>query len=170
MNLRSRLPALWHQPESVSHFRQEMDQLFDRLTNDLKMPDMLWLRGGFTPRINVSETKDSLEIAAELPGLTADDVSVTMQGDQLLIAGEKKAEKEKTDKNDKGEEIYHQLERSFGSFRRIMTLPFEIDADKITADFKDGVLKLSMPKSAARNSKVKKIDIGAKPAETRNAA
>ncbi|MDO9384566.1 MAG: Hsp20/alpha crystallin family protein [Hyphomicrobiaceae bacterium] len=170
MNLRSRLPAFWHQPESVSHFRHEIDQLFDRFTNDLKMPDLLWLRGGFTPRINVSETKATLEITAELPGLTADDVSVTMQGDQLLIAGEKKAERERTDKNDKGEETYHQLERSFGSFRRIMTLPFEIDADKIVADYKDGVLQLSMPKSAARNSKVKKIDIGAKPAETRNAA
>lgn len=168
MTTRSRLPQLFHRPEGLTHLRHEMDQLFDRFTSDLALPHMPWLRGGFFPRIDVSETEDALEITAELPGLTADNINVTMQGDQLMIAGEKKSEK--VTNSGKGDETHHQIERSFGSFQRIMTLPFEIDADKVNSHFADGVLKLSLPKAAARNPKASKIEIGSQPASNRKAA
>jgi HSP20 family protein len=97
--------------------------------------------GMWTPRTNVTETKDSLTITAELPGLEAKDVDVALSGDMLTIKGEKKQEKEEKD------EYHHMVERSYGAFSRMVRLPAPVTADKIKASFKNGVLTVTLPKT-----------------------
>jgi HSP20 family protein len=97
--------------------------------------------GTWTPRTNLTETKDTLTITAELPGLEAKDVDVAVSGDMLTIKGEKTQEKEEKD------EYHHLVERTYGSFSRMVRLPAPVAADKIKASFKNGVLTVSLPKT-----------------------
>ena len=95
----------------------------------------------FTPSINLVETETQFEVSLDLPGIDPADVSVEVLDDQLSIAGERKSETE-----DKGK-TYHRVERRYGSFRRLMPLPSQVDESRITADYKDGVLRVALPKS-----------------------
>jgi HSP20 family protein len=96
--------------------------------------------GDIVPHMDVRETREAFEIAAELPGLDEKDVHVTVRGDVLTIAGEKKAEKTE----DKG--AVHLSERSYGSFVRSVRLPETVDPEGIKADFAKGVLTVTVPK------------------------
>jgi HSP20 family protein len=109
------------------------------------------LDGLFAPAIDVAEEKDNYVVKAELPGLSKDDVSVTLEDNYLTIRGEKKPESE-----DKGAN-YHHKERTYGSFSRTIGLPTTVDAQKISAQFKDGVLQVTLPKSEA--AKPKQIEV-----------
>lgn len=93
------------------------------------------------PAMDVSENDDHLTITMELPGLTKEELDVTLENGVLSVSGEKKLER-KTDK-----EHYHSVERRTGSFRRSVSLPSDIDADKSDASFDNGVLTISVPKS-----------------------
>jgi HSP20 family protein len=106
--------------------------------------------GEFKPRIDVRESDNSLIIDAELPGVAEDDLDVQISDNMLTIRGEKRSEK----KEEKGEE-YHYVERTYGSFARSIPLPFDIDPDAVDAVFKDGILKLTLPKppEAVRTSR-----------------
>lgn len=95
----------------------------------------------WSPRLDVSESDKAIEVVADLPGLDKEDIKVSLDGDLLIIKGEKKEEKEKKDKQ------YHTIERRRGSFYRSMRLPVEVESDKIEASFKKGVLTLNLPKS-----------------------
>jgi HSP20 family molecular chaperone IbpA len=114
------------------------------------MPTAEWL-----PPINVAESKDELTVIAELPGLTADDVTVDYTDGVLTISGEK------TQERTKDERKYHLWERRFGSFQRALRLPNGIDEDKITAEFRNGVLTVHLPKTAEVQSKQHTIPITA---------
>ena len=108
-------------------------------------------------------------ITAELPGVDQKDIDITVSGDQLLIKGEKKSEVE--EKKDEKGRAFHRVERSFGSFQRLMSLPYEFDPDKVQAFFKDGVLTLTVPKPTEAQKKTKKIEIKAeKQIEAKKAA
>lgn len=91
-------------------------------------------------KMDFSETKNAVEIAIELPGIQQDDVSITVDGNMLTISGEKKVETERKD------EDYHLTERQWGAFSRSVRLPHQVDGDKIAAELKDGVLKITAPK------------------------
>ena len=93
------------------------------------------------PAMDVSENDDHLTITMELPGLTKEELDVTLENGVLSVSGEKKLER-KTD-----EEHYHAVERRTGSFRRSVSLPSDIDADKADASFENGVLTITVPKS-----------------------
>jgi HSP20 family protein len=97
------------------------------------------------PRINVSETDNEIRIEAELPGVSENEVEVSLSGDMLTIRGEKKAEQEEKRQN------YHVMERSYGSFARSVQLPFAIRPDQVQASFQNGVLTITLPKSAAQD-------------------
>jgi len=112
--------------------------------------------GGFNPQVDMTENDQEIKVAAELPGLTEKDVEVSLANDMLTISGEKKAEKE-----DKGEN-YYRLERSYGSFQRTIPLPTEIEADKVDATFKNGVLQITLPKLHPGDGVKKKISIKTK--------
>jgi HSP20 family protein len=105
------------------------------------------------PAVDVAETDKAYEITAELPGMEDKNVEVRLANGVLSIKGEKQEEKEQKDKN------YYRRERSFGSFERSFQVPDDVDADKIEASFKNGVLSVILPKSAEAQQQAKKIEV-----------
>jgi HSP20 family protein len=116
-----------------------MDRLFDRFLEPAwsEMPAL----GDWSPTVDVSEDKDAVTVKAELPGVEQKDIAVSLQEGMLTIKGEKRAEKEEKDKH------YHRIERSSGAFYRSIQLPSVVDAGKVAATFKDGVVTITLPKS-----------------------
>lgn len=108
-----------------------------------------------SPAVDVSESDKAYEITAELPGLDEKNVEVSVANGGLTIKGEKKEEKEQNQKD------YYVSERSYGSFERYFGLPEGVDADKIEASFKNGVLKVMLPKTAEAQKPAKKIEVKA---------
>ena len=140
-------------------FRQEMDRLFDDFFGSGfgLTPLRRGFMGGFgefNPQVDVTENDKEVKVIAELPGLADKDVEVSLSNDVLTISGEKKSEKE-----DKGES-YYRMERSYGSFHRSVQLPAEVDANKVEATFKNGVLNITLPKTTTAQNR-KKITIKA---------
>ncbi|MEX2465277.1 MAG: Hsp20/alpha crystallin family protein [Gemmatimonadota bacterium] len=109
--------------------------------------------GNWAPSVNVAETKESLVLTAELPGMREEDVSIELENNILTISGEKMEERAEGE----DERRYHVWERSYGSFRRSFTLPRTVKADEITARFDNGVLTIDLPKAA--EAKGRKIEI-----------
>ena len=99
--------------------------------------------GDWAPSLDLSETKDSLVVKVEAPGMDQKDIQISLQENLLTIKGEKRQEKEEKD------ERYHRVERSYGSFTRSVRLPVGVDASKVTATFKNGLLTVTMPKTVA---------------------
>lgn len=139
----------WRPFGELGRLRREMDDLFNRFFGETSLPRVFSRE--WTPSIDVSETKDHLVIKAEVPGLEAKDIDVSVSGDVLTIKGEKKKEEEKK------EEHYHYRERYSGSFQRSLRLPLSVKSDKADASFKDGVLTVRLPK--APEAKKKQITI-----------
>lgn len=134
--------------------KKEMDRVFDEFWKDFPSVNLLERRRGtFTPTVDVTDTDDALKIAAEIPGLDEKDIDVTLTNDTLIIKGEKKEEKEEKT-ND-----YYRMERSYGSFVRSIPLPTEVDATKVQASLKKGVLTVTLPKTAKAVSEAKKIAV-----------
>lgn len=118
---------------------KEMDRLFDRFSEPV-WPEMPAL-GDWAPTLDISENKDAVTVKAELPGVEHKDIAVSVQDGVLTIKGEKQAEKEEKDKR------YHRVERSYGAFYRSVRLPAAVEAGKVTAAFKDGVVTITLPKA-----------------------
>ena len=140
--------------DPFTSFRREMDRLFDDFTRGWAAP-ATFATGLLSPKVNVAETDKGLEITADLPGIDQKDIEISLTGDILTLKAEHKAEKEEEDEKKQ----YHLVERSFGTFMRRFELPFEADTDKVEASFDKGVLKISVPRSAAAEEQVKKIPI-----------
>lgn len=109
----------------------------------------------FTPKVNLSETEKEYLVSAELPGMTQNDIDISISKDMLTIKGEKKEEKEE---NIKG---HYRRECSYGSFYRTIALPTEIETEKAAATYKNGVLAITLPKSTAAKSESKKLTVKA---------
>jgi HSP20 family protein len=128
---------------------REMNRLFDDVFKgfDTGMPAALasW------PNLEVNATEKDLRVSAELPGLDPKDVEILVEGDVLTIRGEKKSETEDKDR--------HFSERYYGRFERSLRLPFEVEDDKAEAAFKNGVLTVTLPKSARVAESTKRIAI-----------
>lgn len=107
----------------------------------------------FAPRVDVSETAEAFEIEAELPGVDEKDINVALSDGVLTIKGEKKVEREEKKKD------YYLSERSYGTVQRSFELPDAVEVDKIFAEFKKGVLTITLPKSKEAKSKERKIAI-----------
>ena len=144
--------APWRPFGELSPFRKEMDRLWNRFLGET--PFARTFTEMWSPSVDISETKDDFVVKAELPGLEAKDVNVSISGDVLTIKGEKKAEEEEKD------EHYHCVERYAGSFQRVFQLPSGVKADKIEANFDKGVLKVTLPK--VEEAKKKEIEVKVK--------
>ena len=96
-----------------------------------------------SPRVNVAETESEYEVTVDLPGVNPADVAVEHKAGELWISGERKEEKEEKGK------FFHHIERSMGKFHRVIPLVADVDADKIEAVYKDGVLRITVPKAEA---------------------
>ena len=134
-------------------FRDEMWDLLERFTQDLDVPSML--KGDFIPKIEVKELGNAYQICAEVPGMSEKDINVTLQNNNLIIEGEKKNEVKEEDKK-RG--TYH-TEFSYGRFHRSIPISEDIDAEKISASYKDGLLMVELPRNPQKSSSSRKIEV-----------
>lgn len=140
----------WRERKELDTFKREIDRIFDRFLSwspfEREVSELAWY-----PSVDVSETPTDVIVKAEIPGVDPKDIEVTICGDSLTIKGERKKEEEQKDEN------YHRIERSYGAFARTLKLPVEVDQDKAEAIYKDGILKLTLPK--IKPEPAKKIEI-----------
>jgi HSP20 family protein len=115
------------------------------------MEDEGSLMAGWAPAVDVQETDEEYPIKADLPDVKKEDVRVELHDGMVCLRGERKQEKEEKGKR------FHRIERAYGQFERRLALPSEVDPQKIAAEFKDGVLRVHLPKSAS--AKPKTIDV-----------
>jgi len=107
----------------------------------------------WAPAVDILENDNNIVVKAELPGVDPKDVEVRVEDNTLYLKGERKFEKETKEEN------YHRIERSYGSFARSFALPNSIDADKVAAEYKDGLLTLTLPKHEAAKPKTIRINV-----------
>jgi HSP20 family protein len=148
----------WKPFRELDHFRD-----FDRMRRDM---DRFWnsfidfgpkRKTGegeeWFPSLDVSETKSDIVVKAELPGIDPKDIDITLNDGMLTLRGERKNKKEEK------EEDYHLIERSYGTFIRSVRLPREVQSNKINASYKNGVLKVTLPKTEETKKKEIKIKV-----------
>jgi HSP20 family protein len=132
------LPSLQRSTsQAIEPIQREFNRLFDQLSAAWGFAEVTAM-----PRMDVHETTDAVEVSAELPGMSRDDVKIEVRDDVLSISGEKKCERTSLE----GDVTL--AERSYGAFRRSVTLPRSVEADRISATMTDGVLKVFVPKTA----------------------
>ena len=131
--------------------------LFDSFFNDSRLPTASINDNGisYSPRVDVKESDTAYEISAELPGTEDKDIEITVVDGVLTLKGDKNAE------NEIEEDNYYRKERVYGSFERSFRLPDEVEADKVEANYKNGVLTVGLPKSASAQSVVHKVEVKA---------
>lgn len=142
---------------------REMDRLFEDFTRSFGALSphrpMAFPSGGsalpLRPTLDIAEGEKEYRITVELPGVSEKDIKVELAGDTLRISGEKRQENEEKGQN------YHRVERSYGSFQRILNLPEDADADGIAANFQNGVMTLTVPRKAAARPETRMIEVKA---------
>lgn len=139
----------WNPFRGLVSVQRDLDSMMEDFFGHTHMFD--WDGGIWSPPVDITETDDNLVVSIEIPGMTKEDVKITLQDNVLTIRGEKKQETEKRDAN------YHRVERSYGSFTRSFSLPAAVEGEKIKAQYKDGLLKITLPK--AEQVKPKEIPI-----------
>ena len=139
-------------PFEFEKMRREMDRLWDSFFEG-RPAKRGREEGEWLPSLDVSETKNELVVKAEIPGMDAKDIDISLSDGVLTIKGEKKQEKEEKEAD------YHLVERSYGAFVRSVRLPKEVQGDKISASYKDGILKIALPKSEEAKKKEIKIKV-----------
>lgn len=137
---------------------REIEDMFDRYTRAGGIPrgggQELARTGDWTPRVDIVETDKAFIIKAEVPEVKKEDVKVTVDNGILTVSGERKQEKEESGKT------FHRIERSYGEFTRRFTLPDNVDAESIDATFKDGMLKLEIPKIEKTKPNAIEVKVG----------
>ena len=131
--------------------RREMDRLWDSLLEGglrKRGEETEWL-----PSLDVAETKNELVVKAEVPRMDPKDIDISLSDGLLTIKGEKRQEKEEKEAD------YHVVKRSYGSFLRSVQLPKEVQSDKISASYKNGILRITLPKSEEAKKKEIKIKV-----------
>lgn len=132
----------------LARFHEEIDDLLGNFFEDWEMP---LLSRGRWPAVDIAENENEFVVKAEVPGCKAEDIDISVHDNRLTISGEKKQEEEKREKG------YYHVERSYGSFRRDLNLGSNVDASKIEATCKDGVLVVKLPKT--EKSKAVKVKV-----------
>ena len=143
----------WSQLPSISSMQEEMNRMFDRFFRGGELPE-IGMAGMWVPPIDLSETADKVTVKAEIPGMDPKEIDISIQGDTLVIKGEKKEEKEEKGKN------YYRMERRYGSFARSIDLPASVDTNKVTAECKNGVLEITMQKKEEVKPKQISVKVG----------
>jgi HSP20 family protein len=150
---KKRVPVRYSEENPFSLLHYDLDRLFEDFFSGFDVEPFGRRYGSFNPDVEVSENDKEIKVTAELAGLDEKDIDISFTDDTLTISGEKKEEKES---NAKG---YHMKERSYGSFKRSIPLYSEIEAEKIDAHFRKGVLTITLPKSEKEKEKKKKITV-----------
>ncbi len=132
----------WEPFRDLLAIQDRMNRIFDESFRGMnRQGDDDWALGGaWAPLVDIYEREGNIELKAELPGVDPKDVDVRVENNVLTLRGERRIDKEVK------RESYHRVERAYGSFSRSFTLPSMVDTEKIKAEFKDGVLHLTLPK------------------------
>lgn len=146
------------QIDSLAAMHSELDRMFDSFVKETGFTSLnskfdSLNSSHIKPSVDISEKKGEYNIRVELPGVEKEDINVKLDKDTLEISGEKRHEKETDEKG------YHCVESSYGSFRRLISLPEDADGEKLDATFKNGVLTLSVPRYEKVETNVKEISI-----------
>ena len=141
----------------ISEFEDMMNR-YNRMfglarTNGEQEGKDLFSRSDWAPAVDIKETPEAFVVEAELPGMSKDDVKVTVHEGVLTIQGERKSEEETKDKK------LHRIERFYGSFMRRFTLPDNVDENSVKANFKDGMLTLTLQKAEPKEPKAIEVDV-----------
>lgn len=136
--------------EDLEDLQREMNRLFD-----VNFPHLgkKGNGGSWAPAVDVMDEKDHIRVKAELPGMKKEEIEISLDNNILTIKGEKKEEKEVKEKD------YIRSERYYGAFHRAFTLPAGVDAQKVNAVYKDGILEITLPKREEAKAKQLKVDI-----------
>jgi len=130
----------WSPFRGMVSLQDEMNKIFDeffgRVPSGVEMDEGVW-----SPSVDISENNNVITINAEIPGMSKEDIELNIQDNTMTLKGEKKQEKEEKDAD------YHRVERSYGAFVRSFALPTAVQADKVKASYKNGVLRIILPKS-----------------------
>ncbi len=155
--------------ESIAQLHREMDRLFDTVFHSFvpNSPSLPFTARGFLneggarpkltelsrPQVDIAADDNQYELVMNVPGLTSDDVTIELQGECLVISGQKLENNNSSDKH------YYRVERSLGAFQRTLSLPEDVNTDEIKAHLQDGVLTLSIPRCSVEASDQKRIPI-----------
>lgn len=138
----------------LESLQRDMNRIFDQFFRGDVLADETMYGRDWTPAVDVVENNDAFILKAELPGMNKEDVKITLENNILTIRGEKKNEMDKKEGN------VHRVERNYGMFERSFTIPGTIKPNDIDAQYKDGILTLTLPK--AEEAKPKLIDVKVK--------
>jgi HSP20 family protein len=149
--LTPRKPRVTNEPprrDALSVIREEMDDLLSRVWGGREDG---WFAGVFSPSLDVAEADNAYQLRMDIPGMQASDINVEVHGNLVTISGERKEEKEETDKT------FHRVERRTGKFSRTLTLPSNVNEGEVAADYAQGVLTVMLPKR--EEAETKKINV-----------
>lgn len=152
----------WHPLREIQALRQQMDHLLESLTRGEPLGDLLPKTGGmaWTPAIELQEAETAIVLKAEVPGIPAKDLSVEVGEDSVVISGETR---EETKSEEKG---FFRSELRYGKFYRMVPLPSSVKKEEVKAEFKDGMLTLTLPKAEPTQRNVVKLDLAEQMRET----
>jgi HSP20 family protein len=148
--------ARWDPFQDLLAIQDEMNQVFGRALGRGDRPSGERQARAWAPALDIAERNDAYVVTVEVPGIKPEQLEITVEDGVLTISGERRFEAETK------EEQYHRVERSYGAFRRSITLPARVKADAIDASFEDGLLQVVVPK--AEEAKPKRIEVRARPA------
>ncbi len=143
----------WFPGREIDRFRREIDRMFEEFFGEDRFPALGVQEGIGFPLLDVYDAGDKIVVKAELPGVSKDDIEITVRENELVIKGEKKKEEEVKEDN------YYYSERSFGKFVRSIRLPVQIKPDEVKAKFKNGVLEIELPKIEEARPKEIKVEV-----------
>jgi HSP20 family protein len=136
--------------DPLTYLQSQINRMFDDFWGGSRS---LMERSAFSPQLDVKETDKEIQICAELPGIETKDLDVELTDDELTIRGEKRSERESDEKG------RYWSERTYGSFERTIPLPSEVDGEKTKSEFKNGVLRITLPKREGAKPRARKIQV-----------
>lgn len=144
----------WEPFREFSTLQDRMNRLFRESYNDAG-PEESLTSSSFAPAVDVYEDEHTVTLKIEVPGIDEKDIDVRIENNVLTLKGERRAD------NEVKRDSYHRVERSYGAFTRAFTLPTTVDTTKVKADFKDGLLRVVLPKREESKPKQVQIEVNA---------
>ena len=140
----------WQPFSEIDSLQKEMNRLFDSITPR----DTDGMSSAFIPAAEMSETADAVHLKLEVPGMNAEDLDIQVSAEAVSISGERRSQKKTEEKG------MTRSEFSYGSFRRVIPLPVRVENTNVNAEYKDGILNLTLPKAEEERNKVVKVNLG----------
>jgi HSP20 family protein len=141
----------WDPFRDLVTLQDRMNRLFDESVRNVRTGDEALSSGIWSPAVDIYETENEVVLKAELPEVNQKEIDIQVENNTLTLRGERKFDREAKQEN------FHRVERAYGTFSRSFTLPGTIDQERIKADYRDGILKISLPKR--EESKPKQIKV-----------